>query len=272
VSFNWYHTTFGELIMTTNTLQTFADYTPVTIASPIDGSAITIYNVSNAARTRTLNLNTNAGPDDKKWTNAVEFSGSARLLKGAQIFGGISADRTTTISCSDPSNPNLQLFCDQSVEGVPWLINGKMAGTIRLKYDIQLGASLQTYRYRVGPSATTGTQWLLTPTTRYAANCTGPCTPNGLVDPGMTTANLAVPLISPGNDLSDRIKQVDINVGKWIQISPKLRVQPEVSLFNALNNLAAYQFRSFNYGTSSYYQPSTTLLPRTLRFGVQAKW
>jgi hypothetical protein len=79
--------------MTTNTLQTFADYTPLTIASPIDGSAITIYNVSNAARTRTLNLNTNAGPDDKKWTNAVEFSGSGRL-KGAQIFGGISADRT----------------------------------------------------------------------------------------------------------------------------------------------------------------------------------
>jgi hypothetical protein len=35
VSFNWYHTTFGELLLTTNTLQTFADYTPVTIASPL---------------------------------------------------------------------------------------------------------------------------------------------------------------------------------------------------------------------------------------------
>ena len=125
---------------------------------------------------------------------------------------------------------------------------------------------------RVGPSATTGTQWLPTPTTRYAANCTGPCTPGGLVDPGMTTAYLAVPLRSPGQDLSDRIKQVDINVGKWIEVSSKLRIQPEVSLFNALNNLAAYQFRSFNYGTASYYQPSTTLLPRTLRFGMQAKW
>jgi hypothetical protein len=68
------------------------------------------------------------------------------------------------------------------------------------------------------------------------------------------------------------IKQVDINVGKWIRVNGNLRVQPEVSLFNALNNLAAYQFRSFNYTTSSYYQPSTTLLPRTLRFGVQAKW
>ena len=191
----------------------------------------------------------------------------ARLLKGAQIFGGISADRTTAVACSDPSNPNLLRFCDQSVAGVPWLINGKMAGTIRLKYDISLGASFQTYRYRVGP-----TQWLLTPTTRYAANCTGPCTPGGLVDPGMTTANLAVPLISPGNDLSDRIKQVDLNVGKWIRVSGNLRVQPEVSLFNALNNLAAYQFRSFNYTTSSYYQPSTTLLPRTLRFGMQVKW
>src|SRR5439155_6498321 len=177
-----------------------------------------------------------------------------------------SADRTTTVSCSDPSNPNLQRFCDQSVEGIPWLINGKMAGSMRLKYDISLGVAFQTYRYRVGP-----TQWLLTPTTRYAANCTGPCTPGGLVDPTMTTANLAVPLVSPGTDLSDRIKQVDINVGKWFTAG-KVRFQPEVSLFNALNNLAACQFRSYNYTTASYYQPSTTLLPRTLRFGVQAKW
>jgi hypothetical protein len=88
----------------------------------------------------------------------------------------------------------------------------------------------------------------------------------------MTVASLSVPLVAPGTEFTDRIKQVDINVGKWIQLGPRVRVQPEVSLFNALNNLAAYQFRSYNFTTSSYFQPSTTLLPRTLRFGMQVKW
>ena len=50
---------------------------------------------------------------------------------------------------------------------------------------------------------------------------------------------------------------------------PEAALQPEVSLFNAFNNLAAYPFRSYNYGTSWYCQPSTTLLPRTLRFGCR---
>ena len=88
----------------------------------------------------------------------------------------------------------------------------------------------------------------------------------------MTVASLSVPLVAPGTESTDRIKQLDINVGKWIQLGRGLRVQPEVSLFNALNNLAAYPFRSFNYGTSSYFQPSTILLPRTLRLGMQVKW
>jgi len=274
VSANWFHTDFGELPLTYNTLQSFADYTPVLIASPIDGTPITIYNVSNAARTKTLNLLTNAAGDTRKWSNALEFTSSARLSHGAQIFGGVTMDRTITVQCDDPSNPNNLRFCDQSQTGMPWLINLKIAGSMRLPYGISVGAAVQSYRYRVGPTANplSATQWLLTPTTRYAANCTGPCTPGGLVDPGMTTANLAVPLVAPGNDLSDRIKQLDINLGKWIQVGHGLRVQPEVSLFNVLNNLAAYQFRSFNYGTSSYYQPSTTLLPRTLRFGMQVKW
>ena len=61
------------------------------------------------------------------------------------------------------------------------------------------------------------------------------------------------------------IKQVDINVGKWVQVSSKLRIQPEVSLFNVLNNRAMLTVRSQNFLTSSYLQPSSVLQPRLVR-------
>src|SRR4029077_12176772 len=45
VTANWFHVDYYNLPVRQNVLQTFSDYTPVTIASPLDGSAITMYNV-----------------------------------------------------------------------------------------------------------------------------------------------------------------------------------------------------------------------------------
>jgi len=46
-----------------------------------------------------------------------------------------------------------------------------------------------------------------------------------------------------------------------------VRIQPELTLFNALNNLAAYNFRSLSYGTSSYVAAVHHPAPRILRLG-----
>jgi len=163
---------------------------------------------------------------------------------------------------------------------VPWLTNIKLAGSVPLPFGISVGASFQSYRYILsgtGGTATPttvpgGTSWLITPSTRYAANCLGPCAPGALVDPGLTVAQFNVPLVPPGTETSDRIKQLDFNVGKWFNVGKGARIQPELTLFNALNNLAAYNFRSLSFGTSSYSQPSTILPPRILRLGLQVKW
>jgi hypothetical protein len=200
------------------------------------------------------------------------------------LFGGVSMDRTIQIACNDPSNPNNLLYCDQSKSNIPFLVNMKLSGSLPLPYGINVGASFQSYKYLIGGptlgapgipvgnvTANYGTQWLITPTTRYAANCTGPCTPGALVDPGMTVASLSVPLVAPGTESTDRVNQLDINVGKWITLG-KVKIQPEFSVFNALNKLAAYGFRSYNYTTTSYFQPSTILPPRILRLGMQVKW
>jgi hypothetical protein len=156
-----------------------------------------------------------------------------------------------------------------------------------LPLGIQLSGSLQSYRYTlgtaplsggysnsaIGPSSPAGasTVWLITPATRYPANCKGPCTPGALVNPSMTVSQMAIPLVAPGTELSDRIHQLDLTVSKWVTVG-KMRVQPEASVFNALNQSAVYAVRSLNYLTSSYQQPSAVLSARILRLGVQVKW
>jgi hypothetical protein len=270
VSGNWFHSDFYNLGVIYNAQQTFADYTPFSVASPIDGTAITMYNVSNAARTRVLNLETNA-TDRQRSNNAVEFNFNARLPGGAALFGGVSTDRTIQVACDDPSNPNNLLYCDQRESGIPWLTQFKVAGSVPLPGGLTVGAAFQSYQYILSAGTVLGTVWNITPTTRYAADCKGACTPGALVDPGMTVASLNVPLAPPGTTLSDRVKQFDINIGKWFQFK-NLRLQPEVSLLNALNNHAVYAVRSLNYGTTSYLQPSTTLQPRLLRLGMQVKF
>lgn len=44
----WFHTDFKNLIARNNVARGAADYTEVTVYSPIDGSAIPYYNVSPA--------------------------------------------------------------------------------------------------------------------------------------------------------------------------------------------------------------------------------
>jgi hypothetical protein len=55
---NWVRTNFYALALTQNVLQSFSDYTPATIYNPINGSPITIYNVSAAKQAAVLNFNT----------------------------------------------------------------------------------------------------------------------------------------------------------------------------------------------------------------------
>jgi len=300
VSGGWFHRDYKNLRRRDNVLQSFTDYTPFTLFSPIDGTPITYYNVSVAARTRVNTVDTTASSDRTLGYNGFEYSFNARLPKGLTMFGGGMSERTIGNVCDEKWNPNLLLYCDQSKSGIPFRTQFKIAGTVPLKYGIAVSVSFQSlpgYRYGTaalnidtgivaGPSGQpgaaslatpngAGTVWLITNTTRYTV-CPGGsvaagCVVGALVDPGINVASLSVPLVAPQTEFGDRINQLDINVTKTIKIG-RASLQPKLDVFNMLNRSPVYAVRSLNYNTAAYNQPSSILVGRVLQVGAIVKF
>ena len=200
---------------------------------------------------------------------------------------------TLRVTCDEPDDPNFLRFCDDRENDLPWLKQFKFAGTYPVKWGIQASFSFQSINGRpiggfsgtaaadrnriAGPGygdvgSPIGTRWLITPATRYAANCTGPCRPGELVIPGMTEAQLLLPLKPGGQELLDRINQLDLSLAKWFEVGGGRRLQLQADLFNITNGNAVLGWRSVNFGTAAYSQVSSILNPRVLRLGVQFKF
>jgi Carboxypeptidase regulatory-like domain/TonB-dependent Receptor Plug Domain len=264
---------FYNLALRDNTLRSRADYRALTVVSPLDGEVITVYNLDPAKVSAVNEVDTTATDARKQLFTAFEFTFSSRLPGGATLFGGTSTNQNLNVQCDEPDNPNLDRFCDMRETGVPYTTQFKIAGTYPLKYGIQLGGSFQSY-----PGATlgttsqnSGTTWLLTNTTRYAANCVGPCTPNGLVIPTLSEASLTVPLTPYGTEFLDRLNQLDVRASKLFMVG-RYRMEAQLEVFNLANSDAADTVRSTNFGTSSYHQAASAIQGRLFRLGAQVKW
>jgi hypothetical protein len=285
----WFHRTFHNLPRQTNTLQSFSDYTLVNVVSPLDGSIIPMYNASPAAFTRVNNV-VSTDDSQKEWYNGYEVSFNARLPHGATLFGGTTSERMLWTLCNEESNPNNLLYCDARNSNIPFRTQFKLSGSYPLPYGIQVSGSFQSIPgYQLGcsdatcgiPSPTAlpnrntppgrGSAWLISKTTRYPADCKGPCTPGALVIPNLTAANLNVPLVAPGTEYADRVNQLDLSVAKWFQVG-KTRLQGQFDVFNVLNRNDVLSVRSMNFGDPSYLQPSSVLQGRIIRLATQLKW
>jgi hypothetical protein len=116
-----------------------------------------------------------------------------------------------------------------------------------------------------------GTQWLLTRTTRYPANCPAPCPAGALVIPNLTLGSLTVPLVAPGTEFLPRLNQLDLSLAKWFQVG-RTRIQGQIDVFNALNKNTDLSYRSVNATTATYKVPASVLQGRQIRIGMQMKW
>jgi hypothetical protein len=314
LSFEWFHNESKQIMERNNTARpgtyangtvTNASYRPVTLFSPLDGTPLIVYDyVSRDAASAVNNVVTNDSALTQAY-NAFEFNFSARLPHGARIFGGSATDRTIANTCAGAAtNPNFLItiggvnYCDQSLSGIPWRTQVKLAGTYPLPwYGIIVSGSYQNLPgYLIGTQALTaggsgapnftslsglGSSFTVVPSTTYKV-CPGApqgCTAGAPVVPGQINGSFSVPLVPPGVDQMPRVSQVDLSLAKRISIG-HVRVDPKIDLFNALNSSDYFTVRTStftptstsNVSAGNYLYPGSILQGRLLRIGAVVNW
>jgi hypothetical protein len=291
-SFEYFRSDFRNITVRQNSLRTAASYDQFSVVSPLDGSTIPVWLPKPGVASQVANIDSTSD-DMKRAYNGFDMSFNARMRGGIRAFGGFSVERTINDVCvSAASDPNRSLYCDQSDSGIPWQKQFKATVVYPLPwYGISLSGAYQGLNgYLAGTAAQAyggftagtgfdnprglGTFWQIAPTTRYAANCTGPCTPNAVVLPAMAASGLAtisVPLVAPETEFTPRINQFDISISKSAQFGV-VRVMPKLDIFNALNSDDYTGVSTAQYGAAAYMRPSTILQGRIIRFGVDVRW
>jgi hypothetical protein len=292
VAAEYYRIGFKDITMRLNSLLNEDSYNRFEVVSPLDGSVIPAWVIKPTFRGQVANVDSTS--DDMKRTyNGVDINFNARMPRGVRAFGGFNLERTINNVCvSAESDPNRSLYCDQSESGIPWQKQFKATVVYPLPFwGISASAAWQSLNgYLTGSAAQAyggftagtgfdrpngqGTYWQITSATRYAADCTGPCTPGALVLPALAAsgvANLQVPLVAPETEFTPRINQVDFSFSKKVTFG-RASVLPKIDFFNALNSDDYSSVSTMQFGAAAYQRPSVILQGRIIRVGVDMTW
>jgi Carboxypeptidase regulatory-like domain len=246
----WYRRDTYNLEQQLNTLVSVGDYASFVTASPLNGEAVTIYNLNRAKQGLVDLLDTTATDRSTARVNytGLELSFTARLPRGGNMFGGWSADKLVTVACAS-FDPNTFRYCDQGQYGIPFRHDFKFAGSYPIVWGVQVGAMLQSYA-----GLPLAVNW----------------TPAASVFPGgQRTQSVTINLIPPGSQYLDRWSQLDLSFRKTFKVG-KYRVDGALDMFNATNsNVVLAQNQNFG---STLNQPQAVLQGRLLRLSSQLKF
>ena len=245
----WYRRETYNLEQQINTLVTVNDFTSFTTPSPLNGESVTIYNLNRSKQGLVDLLDTTAADRSKAGVsyNGLEASFAARLPGGGNMFGGWSADRLINVTCAG-FDPNTFRYCDQRELEIPFRHDFKFAGSYPLPFDVQVGATLQSYA-----GLPLAVNWAV-PTNLF---------------PGGRTQAVTVNLLPPGSKYLDRWNQLDLSVRRTFRFG-KARVDGALEMFNALNTDVVLS-ENQNLG-STLGQPQAILQGRLLRISSQIKF
>ena len=256
-----------------NTLVSLADYAAVGVVNPLSGEVFTAYNLDVAKRGLVNQLDVTSSDSNlrRRTYNGIELGMAARRGP-ASFLGGWTFDRLVNVQCDDRADPNLpstttagtSRFCDQSALALPLRHEFKLSGSYLLPYGLQINAALQSYSGRE-----LLTKWNISRTTRYAADCKGPCTPGALVIPNLTPTSLVLDLVAPGQEYYGRQTQLDAGVRKIFKVG-SYQFSGQADVFNILN-VSYVKNQNTTLGTS-LGQPLDVLQPRLLRLAMQLRF
>ena len=272
-----------------------------TVYSPIDGHQVTYYDLATAAVAKLATQNTVfTDPNQTSVYTGFDLGFNARLPRGARVFGGTTTERTLNNTCDlAVYNPNAAIYCDQSNLGggysIPWKTQFKLSGT----YPLPVWGIVVSGSYQALPGYTEGnTTYSISASTNKVVTCPSSpagCVVGAVINPLVVNSSSVVPLDPAGVTLTPRTNQVDLGIAKRMKFG-RLRVDPKIDLFNALNSSDYFTVRSTSFspilntaaaspttspalpanaaGTSytSFRAPGSILQGRLLRIGANVSW
>lgn len=253
-SVNYYYRKYSRDFWVDNLADTIADYSTIVIPDPrANGQSITVYSISAAKLGVIDNYRRNSAENGRAY-HGVDVSFAARLRNGTQLQGGVNSG-TLHESVCQVSDPNNLRYCDRPY---PFETQFKLSGTYPLPYGFRISGLFQSVP---------GIQ-----SARDAGNVGRDVAINysigRAIAPGLNQTTVNVRLNEPGSLFLDRVNQLDFALSRDFRLG-RVRVRPQVDIFNALNNNAVTQVNA-NWGANLL--PVSVLNPRLVRFNVRVNF
>ncbi len=234
-------------------------YVPYTITGPSDprlpnggAEVMTRYN-----QVRNIGLTDNVLTESSTNTrvyDGVEISVNARLPRQGFVFGGVTTERTNSVSCDGPSsgsqftNPDTLRFCDAPS---PFRTLVKGSAGLTLPAQIQVSGSVQAV-----------------PGADIQANFTYNSAFAGVT---LASANSrTVNLVQPNTMFLDYQTQVDGRVARSFRMGGTRRLQAYMDVFNILNASTVVSVNTtFALTNNQWLKPLVVMQGRRLQFGAR---
>lgn len=243
VTVSYYYRRYSSLTSTLNVALGAADYLPVTITNPLDGSPFTIYNQDPATRGRVDNLFTNADTLSSRY-NGFEVSVDRRFSKGSLISGGVTIGANKGCYAASTNPNDLINACGYDPLDSKYLVN--VSGLQRLPYGIDASAHL---------FHATGQPLSRTYTVTTA------------IVPGLTQVSQNIILSPAGDNRKPSQTLLDLRVGRAFRLPGGPRIEPALDLYNLLNENASLE--EVQQVGPSLGRISRNVDGRTVRLGVK---
>jgi hypothetical protein len=299
----YFRRTFGNQTVTDNESVTPGDYTPfcfnlpaaqqlgVTSAvglaslgslpgSQICGAYDIIPSLAGVASHQVIQFANKFPGTTSQTYNGVDVNVNVHPTGKLFVLAGVSVGKTVIKNCAQVDNPMTLLYC---VNDQPFLASYRVSGGYTLPWKIQVSGVYQsippTELASSGTLGPNGSNWTYSNgayTSVFGANYT--ITNPSATSPGVTTT-LGRPIATPGGisfpllsqtakgEWSNRVNQVDLRVGKIIQIKEHARLELMVDLYN-LFNVNPVLTRTVTVA-GGYYAPATILQANFVKLGAR---
>jgi len=285
VEVGYYRRWFQGFLVTDNLASTPADYAQYTFTAPTHASLpngggyqVTSFNprTNFSAATNYTTFASDYGDQYQYW-HGVDVNVNTRMRNGLVVQGGTSTGRGVRDNCEITAKvpealltgvPAVWQPASSCHVTEPWLTQIRGLATYVLpKVDVQLSASFQFKPGTLGLGGNDSASNGNSVNANYVVT-------NAAAGIPLLNNQQTVNLLEPGQLYGDYVRQVDMRVGKILRFG-RTRTLVGVDIYNLFNSNAGLTYQqAFAPATATqaagatWYNPTTLLMPRFVRFNI----